>query len=62
MFRDHMGLTRRGYAEPVRARRLHAALANGDRVVDALVEAGCRWKRRVYEEIGSLLGVPPSAA
>ena len=27
MFRDHTGLTPRSYAEGVRARRLHAALA-----------------------------------
>ena len=35
MFRDHTGLTPRSYAEGVKARRLHAALAGGARVVDA---------------------------
>ncbi|HEX2943932.1 MAG TPA: Ada metal-binding domain-containing protein, partial [Rhodopila sp.] len=32
LFRDHTGLTPRSYAEGVRARRLHARLADGARV------------------------------
>lgn len=62
MFRDHTGLTPRGYAEAVRARRLHAALANGDRVVDAVAEAGYGSESRVYEKTASLLGMTPGAA
>ena len=62
MFRDHTGLTPRGYAEAVRARRLQAALANGDRVVDAVAEAGYGSESRVYEKTASLLGMTPGAA
>lgn len=62
MFRDHTGLTPRSYAEGVRARRLHAALANGDRVADAVAEAGFGSESRVYEKTASLLGMTPGAA
>ena len=51
MFRDHTGLTPRSYAEGVRARRLHTALAGGARVADAVAE--CRlWlgKPRLRED------------
>src|ERR1700710_2468923 len=40
IFRDHTGLTPRGYAEGVRARRLQDALAGGGRVIDAGAEGG----------------------
>jgi AraC family transcriptional regulator of adaptative response/methylated-DNA-[protein]-cysteine methyltransferase len=62
MFRDHTGLTPRSYAEGVRARRLHAALAGGGRVVDAVAEAGFGSESRVYEKTGTLLGMTPGAA
>src|ERR1700709_1481812 len=62
MFRDHTGLTPRGYAEGVRARRLHTALADGNRVVDAVAEAGFGSESRVYEKTASLLGMTPGAA
>jgi AraC family transcriptional regulator of adaptative response/methylated-DNA-[protein]-cysteine methyltransferase len=62
MFRDHTGLTPRSYAEGVRARRLHAALAQGDRVVDAVAGAGFGSESRVYENTGSLLGMTPGSA
>ena len=62
LFRDHTGLTPRSYAEGVRARRLHAALAAGGRVVDAINEAGFGSESRVYENTGSLLGMTPGAA
>jgi AraC family transcriptional regulator of adaptative response/methylated-DNA-[protein]-cysteine methyltransferase len=62
MFRDHTGLTPRSYAEGVRARRLHAALANGERVVDAVAGAGFGSESRVYEKTGSLLGMTPGSA
>jgi len=61
MFRDHTGLTPRSYAEGVRARRLHAALANGARVVDAVADAGFGSESRVYEKTGELLGMTPGA-
>jgi AraC family transcriptional regulator of adaptative response/methylated-DNA-[protein]-cysteine methyltransferase len=62
MFRDHTGLTPRGYAEGVRARRLHTALAGGARVVDAVADAGFGSESRVYEKTGTLLGMTPGAA
>ena len=62
MFRDHTGLTPRSYAEGVRARRLHTALAGGARVVDAVLDAGFGSESRVYEKTGSLLGMTPGAA
>ena len=62
MFRDHTGLTPRSYAEGVRARRLHASLANGARVADAVADAGYGSESRVYEKTGTLLGMTPGAA
>jgi AraC family transcriptional regulator of adaptative response/methylated-DNA-[protein]-cysteine methyltransferase len=62
MFRAHTGLTPRSYAEGVRARRLHAALAAGERVADAVAEAGFGSESRVYERTGELLGMTPGAA
>ena len=61
MFRDHTGLTPRSYAEGVRARRLHASLSNGERVADAVAGAGFGSESRVYEKIGSLLGMTPGS-
>jgi AraC family transcriptional regulator of adaptative response/methylated-DNA-[protein]-cysteine methyltransferase len=62
MFRDHTGLTPRAYAAGVRARRLHDALADGNRVVDAVAEAGFGSESRVYEKTGMLLGMTPGSA
>ncbi len=62
MFRAHTGLTPRSYAEGVRARRLHAALAAGERVADAVAGAGFGSESRVYEKTGELLGMTPGAA
>jgi len=62
MFRDHTGLTPHSYAEGIRARRLHAALAAGARVVDAVNDAGFGSESRVYENTGRLLGMTPGAA
>lgn len=62
MFRDHTGLTPRSYAEGVRARRLHKALAGGARVADAVADAGFGSESRVYEKVGALLGMTPGAA
>jgi AraC family transcriptional regulator of adaptative response/methylated-DNA-[protein]-cysteine methyltransferase len=61
MFRDHTGLTPRGYAEAVRTRRLQAALADGARVADAVAGAGYGSESRVYEKTDSLLGMTPGA-
>ena len=62
MFRAHTGLTPRSFAEGVRARRLHAALAAGQRVADAVAGAGFGSESRVYEKTGELLGMTPGAA
>jgi AraC family transcriptional regulator of adaptative response/methylated-DNA-[protein]-cysteine methyltransferase len=62
MFRDHTGVTPRSYAEGVRARRLHDALADGERVADAVAGAGFGSESRVYEKTGALLGMTPGAA
>jgi AraC family transcriptional regulator, regulatory protein of adaptative response / methylated-DNA-[protein]-cysteine methyltransferase len=62
MFRDHTGVTPRSYAEGVRARKLRAALANGERVADAVAGAGFGSESRVYEDTGKLLGMTPGAA
>jgi len=61
MFRDHAGLTPRSYAEGVRARRLQASLAKGERVADAIADAGYGSESRVYEATGRLLGMTPGA-
>ncbi len=61
MFRDHTGLTPRSYAEGVRARRLHTALAGGARVADAVAASGYGSESRVYEKTGELLGMTPGA-
>jgi AraC family transcriptional regulator of adaptative response/methylated-DNA-[protein]-cysteine methyltransferase len=61
LFRDRTGVTPRSYAEGVRARRLQAALAKGDRVADAVAEAGYGSESRVYEKTGALLGMTPGA-
>ena len=62
MFRDHTGVTPRSYAEGVRARRLQAALAGGERVADAVAGAGFGSESRVYENTGKLLGMTPGSA
>ena len=62
LFRAHTGLTPRRYAEGVRARRLHASLAAGERVADAVAGAGFGSESRVYERTGALLGMTPGAA
>jgi AraC family transcriptional regulator of adaptative response/methylated-DNA-[protein]-cysteine methyltransferase len=62
MFRDLTGVTPRGYAEGVRARRLQSALAGGARVADAVAEAGFGSESRVYEKTGAILGMTPGAA
>jgi AraC family transcriptional regulator of adaptative response/methylated-DNA-[protein]-cysteine methyltransferase len=61
LFRDHMGVTPRSYAEGVRARRLQASLVAGARVVDAVADAGYGSESRVYERTGALLGMTPGA-
>ncbi|MCW8086623.1 methylated-DNA--[protein]-cysteine S-methyltransferase [Sabulicella glaciei] len=60
LFRDVSGVTPRAYAEAVRARRLAAALGEGERVADAVAGAGFGSESRVYER--PPLGMTPGAA
>ncbi len=62
LFRDITGVTPRSYAESVRARRLQASLAAGDRVAEAVAGAGYGSESRVYETPGRVLGMTPGAA
>ncbi|MFB9969073.1 bifunctional DNA-binding transcriptional regulator/O6-methylguanine-DNA methyltransferase Ada [Pseudoroseomonas cervicalis] len=62
LFRDITGLTPRAYADAVKARRLQAALAAGERVAEAVAGAGFGSESRVYEKPGRLLGMSPGAA
>jgi AraC family transcriptional regulator of adaptative response/methylated-DNA-[protein]-cysteine methyltransferase len=62
MFRDVTGVTPRSFAESVRARRLQALLAGGERVVDAVAGAGYGSESRVYGAPGQVLGMTPGAA
>jgi AraC family transcriptional regulator of adaptative response/methylated-DNA-[protein]-cysteine methyltransferase len=62
LFREVTGVTPRSYAEGVRARRLQAALAAGDRVAEAVAGAGFGSESRVYENTGKHLGMTPGAA
>jgi AraC family transcriptional regulator, regulatory protein of adaptative response / methylated-DNA-[protein]-cysteine methyltransferase len=62
LFKEITGVTPRSYAESVRGRRLSAALADGERVVDAVAGAGFGSESRVYETPGLHLGMTPGAA
>jgi AraC family transcriptional regulator of adaptative response/methylated-DNA-[protein]-cysteine methyltransferase len=62
LFREVTGVTPRSYAEGVRARRLQAALAAGDRVAEAVAGAGFGSESRVYEDTSRHLGMTPGAA
>jgi AraC family transcriptional regulator of adaptative response/methylated-DNA-[protein]-cysteine methyltransferase len=62
LFKEITGVTPRSYAENVRARRLQAALAAGDRVAEAVAGAGYGSESRVYETPGKVLGMTPGAA
>ncbi len=62
LFKDITGVTPRSYAESVRARKLQAALAAGERVAEAVAGAGFGSESRVYEQPGRVLGMTPGAA
>jgi AraC family transcriptional regulator of adaptative response/methylated-DNA-[protein]-cysteine methyltransferase len=62
LFREVTGVTPRSYAEGVRARRLQASLAAGDRVAEAVAGAGFGSESRVYEDTSKHLGMTPGAA
>ncbi|MBP0443713.1 methylated-DNA--[protein]-cysteine S-methyltransferase [Roseomonas sp. SSH11] len=62
LFREVAGLTPHAYAAALRARRLGQALAEGERVVDAVIGAGFSSESRVYEDGARLLGMTPGTA
>jgi AraC family transcriptional regulator of adaptative response/methylated-DNA-[protein]-cysteine methyltransferase len=63
LFKETTGVTPRSYAEGVRARRLSRALAEGDRVAEAVAGAGFGSESRVYGAPGRAgLGMTPGAA
>lgn len=62
LFREITGVTPRSYAEGVRARRLQASLAAGERVAEAVAGAGFGSESRVYEDTARHLGMTPGAA
>lgn len=62
LFREVAGVTPHGFAAGLRARRLGAALALGERVADAVAGAGFGSESRVYEAPARLLGMTPGAA
>lgn len=62
VFKQYTGVTPRSYAEGVKARRLQAALARGERVADAVAAAGFGSESRVYEDTSRHLGMRPGAA
>lgn len=62
LFKEITGVTPRSYAESVRGRRLAVALADGERVADAVAGAGFGSESRVYETPGRHLGMTPGAA
>ena len=62
LFRDITGLTPGAYADAIKARRLEAALARGERVADAVAGAGFGSESRVYAHPDRLLGMTPGIA
>ncbi len=60
-FRRIMGITPRQYAEACRQRRLKALIKKGERVTDALYEAGYGSSSRLYEGAAHRLGMTPGA-
>lgn len=61
VFKAIVGLTPKTYAAAQRARRLRAALDEGDSVTDALYRAGFGSSSRLYESADALLGMAPRA-
>lgn len=62
LFKEITGVTPRSYADGVRARRLSASLAAGERVAEAVAGAGYGSESRVYGAPGRVLGMTPGAA
>ncbi len=61
VFKTVTGVTPKAYASARRAARLRAGLDRGDRVTDALYEAGYGSSSRLYEQADGRLGMTPAA-
>jgi AraC family transcriptional regulator of adaptative response/methylated-DNA-[protein]-cysteine methyltransferase len=61
VFRLVTGLTPRAYAAALRARRLQEGLAAGERVTNAIYDAGFSSAGRFYEKADAMLGMTPTS-
>lgn len=61
LFKRHVGVTPAAYARGVRSQRAETALANNDRVTDAIYDAGYSGPSRFYAETKGRLGMTPTA-
>lgn len=59
LFKRHIGLTPKAYAEAERARRLREGLAQGSSVTEAVYAAGFNSSGRFYEQSDRMLGMTP---
>ena len=60
VFKAVTGVTPKAYATAHRARRVRDGLNRGDRVTDAIFDAGYNSNARFYEQSNALLGMTPS--
>ena len=61
VFKASTGVTPKAYASARRAARLRAGLESGERVTDAIFDAGYGSSSRFYEHAGERLGMTPAA-
>jgi AraC family transcriptional regulator of adaptative response/methylated-DNA-[protein]-cysteine methyltransferase len=61
IFKRSTGVTPAAYYRQLRARRTEAALADSERITDAIYDAGYSGPARFYADTGKRLGMTPSA-
>jgi AraC family transcriptional regulator of adaptative response/methylated-DNA-[protein]-cysteine methyltransferase len=61
LFKRATGVTPADYARGLRAKRAEAALAENERITDAIYDAGYSGPARFYADAGKRLGMTPSA-
>jgi AraC family transcriptional regulator of adaptative response/methylated-DNA-[protein]-cysteine methyltransferase len=61
LFKRATGVTPADYARGLRAKRAQAALAENERITDAIYDAGYSGPARFYADAGKRLGMTPSA-
>jgi AraC family transcriptional regulator, regulatory protein of adaptative response / methylated-DNA-[protein]-cysteine methyltransferase len=61
LFKRHVGVTPAAYSRGLRGRRAQDALASGQRVTDAIYDAGYSGPSRFYADMKGQLGMTPSA-